>query len=76
MDDEYPSKVGWGHSCVSQVMDAAHQAKVQNLYLFHHDPDQDETKIDNKFSEFKAALEKLSSSTIVLATAETDKFII
>jgi ribonuclease BN (tRNA processing enzyme) len=49
MDDEYPSKVGWGHSCVSQVIDAAHQAKVKNLYLFHHDPDQDHTKIHLKF---------------------------
>jgi phosphoribosyl 1,2-cyclic phosphodiesterase len=73
LDDEYPSKVGWGHSCVSQVVEAAHQAKVQNLYLFHHDPDQDDTKIDEKFSQSKAVIEKLGSSTVVLAPAETDK---
>ena len=73
LDDEYPTKVGWGHSCVSQVVEAAHQANVKNLYLFHHDPDQDDTKIDEKFAQSKAALEKLGSSTVVLAPAETDK---
>jgi ribonuclease BN (tRNA processing enzyme) len=56
-DDEYVSKVGWGHSCVSQVVEAAHNAKVRNLYLFHHDPDQDDTNIDQKFLEVKKVLE-------------------
>jgi len=37
LDSEYPSKVGWGHFCVSQVATVANQTNVKNLYLFHHD---------------------------------------
>ena len=76
LDDEYLSKVGWGHSCVSQVAAMAHQANVKHLYLFHHDPDQDDTNIDKKLIKSKAALEKLGSKTIVLAPAETQRFTI
>ena len=38
-DHEYPSKVDWGHSCVSQVADPR-RAPRKRLHLFHHDPDQ------------------------------------
>lgn len=76
LDNEYPNKVGWGHSCVSQVAAVAHQANVRNLYLFHHDPDQDDEKIDLKFAESKMALKKLGSKTIVLAPTETQSFMI
>ena len=76
LDNEYPSKVGWGHSCVSQVAAVAHQANVKNLYLFHHDPDQDDAKIDLKLADAKMALEKLGSKTVVSAPTETQSFLI
>jgi len=41
------------------------------LYLFHHDPDQDHASLDKKLVEFKAALDKLESNTIVLAPTDT-----
>jgi len=69
-DDEYLSKIGWGHSPISAVVELAHQAKVQNLYLFHHDPDQDDKAIDAKLKTAKALLKKLKSKTIVIAPAE------
>ena len=47
-DQEYESKVGWGHSCVSQVIDLADRANVKALHLFHHDPDQYDDDIDDK----------------------------
>jgi ribonuclease BN (tRNA processing enzyme) len=47
-DHEYPTKVDWGHSCVSEVADLAARAKVKRLYLFHHDPDQTDDDIDLK----------------------------
>ena len=54
----------------------AHQANVKHLYLFHHDPDQDDANIDLKFVESKAALDKLGSKTVVLAPTETQRFTI
>jgi phosphoribosyl 1,2-cyclic phosphodiesterase len=37
-DDEYPRHVGWGHSCIDDVVAFAKRAGVDNLVLFHHDP--------------------------------------
>ncbi|MBU6402373.1 MAG: MBL fold metallo-hydrolase, partial [Verrucomicrobia bacterium] len=42
---EYPSHVGWGHSCVDDVVDLALGGRVKNLFLFHHDPDHDDDQI-------------------------------
>ena len=37
-DAEYPSKVGWGHSSVSDAVTFAHAAGAGRLVLWHHDP--------------------------------------
>ena len=71
-DEEYETKVGWGHSCIGQVIDLAHRAKVKTLYLFHHDPDQDDDAIDRKFQMAQEALKRLGSKTMCVAPAETD----
>ncbi len=71
-DEEYEGKVGWGHSCISQVTELAHNAEVETLYLFHHDPDQDDDAIDAKLEMAARALESLSSKTKCVAPAETD----
>ena len=71
-DEEYEGKVGWGHSCISQVAELAHNAEVETLYLFHHDPDQDDDAIDAKLEMAARALESMSSKTKCIAPAETD----
>lgn len=38
MPDEYPSKVGWGHSTFEAACHLASAAGVKRLALFHHDP--------------------------------------
>lgn len=43
--EEYKSHIGWGHSCVDDVVDMAMRAGVKELYLFHHDPDHDDDRI-------------------------------
>jgi phosphoribosyl 1,2-cyclic phosphodiesterase len=45
-DDEYPNRVGWGHSSLSQVLTFAERARAQQLVLFHHDPAHDDTMLD------------------------------
>jgi phosphoribosyl 1,2-cyclic phosphodiesterase len=42
---EYEQHVGWGHSCVDDVVDLAVASGVTELYLFHHDPDHSDTHI-------------------------------
>ena len=37
-DEEYPAKVGWGHSSLSATVEVALQGSVKALALFHHDP--------------------------------------
>jgi phosphoribosyl 1,2-cyclic phosphodiesterase len=69
-DSEYPSKVDWGHSAVSQVADLAARAKVKRLHLFHHDPDQTDDDIDAKLAEMREALARLGSDVACDAPAE------
>lgn len=57
-ENEYKSKVGWGHSCIPEVVKLAAEAKVKNYCLFHHDPCQTDDDIDNKLDEAKAHMEK------------------
>jgi phosphoribosyl 1,2-cyclic phosphodiesterase/ActR/RegA family two-component response regulator len=37
-DDEYPAKIGWGHSPLRATVEVALKANVKTLALFHHDP--------------------------------------
>ena len=75
-DHEYPSKVDWGHSCVSQVADLAARAEVKRLHLFHHDPDQTDADIDAKLEEMRRELERLGSRVICEAPAEGDQLLL
>ena len=44
--EEYKAHTGWGHGCVDDAVDIALRAGVKKLFLFHHDPSQDDAKID------------------------------
>jgi len=69
-DAEYPSKVDWGHSCVSQVVELAARAEVKSLHLFHHDPDQTDDDIDLKLEEARQGLARLGSKVVCEAPSE------
>jgi len=56
-DEEYESKVGWGHSSVTQVVDLARRGRVKVLYPFHHDPSQDDADIERKLKTAEKLLE-------------------
>ncbi len=73
-DEEYKTKVTWGHSCISKVCEWAHTANVKQLYLFHHDPDQSDDAIDAKHEMALAALKDLGSNVECLAPHEGDTF--
>ena len=75
-DQEYKTKVGWGHSCISKVVELAAGAKVKSLHLFHHDPDQDDDAIDRKLDEAQSGLKTRGSAVECLAPAEGQSFTI
>jgi phosphoribosyl 1,2-cyclic phosphodiesterase len=37
-DDEYPERIGWGHSRVSDALLFARRSEAERVLLFHHDP--------------------------------------
>jgi phosphoribosyl 1,2-cyclic phosphodiesterase len=37
-EDEYPHRVGWGHSSIAHTVAFGLLAKVRRLVMFHHDP--------------------------------------
>jgi ribonuclease BN (tRNA processing enzyme) len=37
-EDEYPNKIGWGHSSVADAVTFARKSGARRLILFHHDP--------------------------------------
>lgn len=42
-DDEFPAKVGWGHSTWQEGVRLCRAAGVKRLAIFHHDPDHDDS---------------------------------
>lgn len=45
-DEEYESRVGWGHSTLSQTVALASKAGVKTLVTFHHDPEHSDEMLD------------------------------
>lgn len=48
---EYQRHIGWGHGCLDEVVALALEAEVKRLFLFHHDPDHDDAKIDQMVAD-------------------------
>src|SRR5439155_18132549 len=56
--EEYKYHQGWGHACVDDVVKLALEARVRQLFLFHHDPEHD----DGKISQMVAHAQKLAAA--------------
>jgi phosphoribosyl 1,2-cyclic phosphodiesterase len=53
-EEEYPSKVGWGHSTPNEAAKLAKEAGAKRLLLFHHDPTHNDEKVFEMESQAKA----------------------
>jgi CheY-like chemotaxis protein/phosphoribosyl 1,2-cyclic phosphodiesterase len=65
---EYLGHVGWGHGCVSEVVNLALQAEVKHLFLFHHDPDHDDAKV-TEMAEYARNLVKQAGGSLEVSGA-------
>jgi phosphoribosyl 1,2-cyclic phosphodiesterase len=45
-DEEYPNRIGWGHSTFSQSVRLAEEVGVRKLLFFHHDPTRTDDDLD------------------------------
>jgi phosphoribosyl 1,2-cyclic phosphodiesterase/CheY-like chemotaxis protein len=68
--EEYPAKVGWGHSSIEYVVNLGHYAEVRRIALTHHDPLRDDDAIDRLVANVQAKLRQNASSLDVFAAAE------
>lgn len=50
-EQEFPGKIGWGHSTWNEGMRLCQAADVKKLAIFHHDPDHDDTFMDKLAEE-------------------------
>jgi hypothetical protein len=64
--EEYPEKVGWGHSPVEYVVKLARYARVKRVALTHHDPLRDDDAIERMI----AGVRQHSSPVDVFAAFE------
>ena len=52
-DEEYPSRMGWGHSTFNQSLKLAEEGEVKRLLFFHHDPQRTDQELDEIVSRVR-----------------------
>jgi phosphoribosyl 1,2-cyclic phosphodiesterase len=70
LEEEYPAKVGWGHSTVEYAVDVAVAAGVGSLALFHHDPLRTDDDVDALVERARARARSVGFGGEVFAAAE------
>jgi phosphoribosyl 1,2-cyclic phosphodiesterase len=73
-NEEYPAKIGWGHSSIDQVVKLADRANVKSLFLFHHDPGQTDRDIAAKLETANDMLREMGSATKCIVPREKQIF--
>jgi len=68
--EEYPTKVGWGHSTIEYAVDVAMAANVKTLALYHHDPGRGDDAVDKLIASARARVVAARSALNVVGAAE------
>jgi CheY-like chemotaxis protein len=74
MAEEYPGKVGWGHSTVEYAASVCRQAGVKKLVLIHHDPSRNDEALDRIVERAREGLQRSGMS--IEAAAEGQEFFV
>ncbi|MFA5103373.1 MAG: MBL fold metallo-hydrolase [Candidatus Thermoplasmatota archaeon] len=64
-NDEYPAKIGWGHSSVSNTCVLAKLAGVKKWFVTHHDPMYDDDFLNEKLVLTRQILQEIDCPTEV-----------
>lgn len=68
--EEYPGKVGWGHTSMENGVEFAIAANARKLALFHHDPWRDDDALDQLVEIHQRSAAGRGSQLEVFAAAE------
>ena len=68
--EEYQSHLGWGHGCVDYAVSLALKAEVNRLFLFHHDPEHDDAKIEAMLAHAHKLVADAGATLLVDAARE------
>jgi phosphoribosyl 1,2-cyclic phosphodiesterase/DNA-binding response OmpR family regulator len=68
--EEYPAKVGWGHSPIEYAVKIGQHAGVKRIALTHHDPLRDDEAIDRVLESVRARLRENGSPIEAFAAVE------
>ena len=58
-DEQYQTKVGWGHNSLSTVVDLARQTNPKMLALCHHDPQSSDEDVMQLIAEARIRVKDL-----------------
>ena len=68
--EEYPKRIGWGHSPAEWAVDYALAAGARRLALFHHDPLRDDAAVDRLVETCRERVIAAGGSLEVFGAAE------
>lgn len=69
-EEEYPQRLGWGHSTIEYATEVAVAAHARRLALFHHDPSRDDDMLERMEERARTRTTARSSSLEIFAAAE------
>ncbi len=69
-EDEYPDRVGWGHSTLNYALEMCVAADAKQLALSHHDPLRTDDQVDRLEETARARLKDRGSRLEAFAAAE------
>src|SRR5437763_5817158 len=75
-DQEYTTHIGWGHGSISTAVSLALEAEIQNLLLFHHDPNHDDTMVDTMVQSARELATKSRSHLAVAGAQEGSEILL
>ena len=52
-EEEYAERIGWGHSSIPAILEAAAEAEVKQLAIFHHDPQHSDKFLDEIWMKYR-----------------------
>jgi CheY-like chemotaxis protein len=68
--EEYPQKIGWGHTPAEWAVDYAVAARARRLALYHHDPLRDDDALDRLVNVCRRRASAAGSEVEIFAAAE------